>query len=228
MAKKLPSGKAFGSNVAAVVTDKRHLRDIGGMFIGASVYALVPTLVGKLFKVDTSGIKGALLGVGAGLVGAGFGGLGYAVFAGSIGAMFGHLWWSQLNGLVAYPVLGQYLWRWDPTAKNLGLQLAPQSFGDSVSANVRYVTLPNGTSVPVYEASQPQNVLPESRVAGLADYAENLTLNDYSSTLKMDDYSTTLFAEKAAPMADYAVTLSDNTMGMAAFDSQYTDYNDMM
>ncbi|MBU3720567.1 MAG: hypothetical protein FGM22_07375 [Burkholderiaceae bacterium] len=228
MARKLPSAKAFGSNVAAVVTDKRHLRDIGGMFLGASLYALVPTVIKRAFGYDTSGIKGALIGVGAGLVGAGFGGLGYAVFAGSIGAMFGHLWWSQLNGMVAYPLLGTYLWRWDPTAKNLGLQAAPQSFSDSLSTNVRYVTLPNGTSVPVYTTSAPENILPESRVAGLADYSDTLKLADYSDTLKLADYSTGLTPEASAPMADYVSTLSDNTMGAAEFDSQYSAYNDMM
>jgi hypothetical protein len=43
--------------VAAVVSDKRHLRDIGGMFVGASLYAMVPTLVSKFFKVDTSALR---------------------------------------------------------------------------------------------------------------------------------------------------------------------------
>lgn len=232
MAKKFPSGKAFGSNVASVLTDKRHLRDIGGMFLGASLYALVPTTAAKLFKTDMSGIKGVLLGVGAGLVGAGFGGLGFSVFAGTIGAMFGHLWWSQLNGVVAYPLLGQYLWRWDPTAKNLGMQSAPQSFGDAgLSANVRYITLPNGTQVPVYE-SAPSTVLPESRVAGLSDYSETLKLSDYSETLKMDDYAEALSTSPSvnASVGDYipSLTLADELMGAADFDSQYEAYDNRM
>lgn len=232
MAKKLPSGKAFGSNVASVLTDKRHLRDIGGMFLGASLYALVPTTIARVFKVDTSGIKGALLGVGAGLIGAGFGGLGFSVFAGTIGAMFGHIWWSQLNGVVAYPLLGQYLWRWDPTAKNLGMQSAPPSFGDgSLSANVRYVTLPNGTQVPVYQ-SAPTTVLPESRVAGLSDYSETLKLSDYSETLKMGDYAQSLATSPSttASVGDYveSLSLSDELMGAADFDSQYDAYSNRM
>jgi hypothetical protein len=213
--KRIPTAKAFGSNVAAVVSDKRHLRDIGGMFVGASLYAMVPTLVSKFFKVDTSGIKGVLLGVGAGLVGAGFGGLGYSIFAGSIGAMFGHLWWSQLNGPVSYSLTGQYLWRWDPTAKSLGMQAAPQSFADG---GVSMVTLPNGSVVPVYTAA-PANVLPESKVAGLADYRETLA-----------DYSTTLSPEPTATLADYSetITLQDELMGMSQFDEQYAPYEQVM
>lgn len=213
--RKLPTSKAFGSNIASVVTDRRHLRDIGGMFLGASLYAMVPTLISKAFKVDTSGIKGVLLGIGAGLVGAGFGGLGFAVFAGSVGAMFGHLWWSQLNGRVAYPLLNQYLWRWDPTAKGLGLQSAPQAFGDNMAGNVATVRLPNGKTVPIYNRT-PTNILPEAKTDGLQDYKE--TLADYQTNLA--DYAPTL--------ADYQASLNDELLGASQFDEQYSVYDEQM
>lgn len=217
----------FGTNIANTLTNKQNRKDIAFIFLGATLYATVPTFIAKMFKVDLSGIKGAMVGLASGLVAAGFGGSGAAVFGGSVGAFFAHLWWSQLNGAVAYPVFGTYLWRWDPSAKNLGMQTAPPSLGEDLGSGMQMITLPNGSRVPVY-TSAPSNVLPESRQDGLNDFVQNL--NDYAENL--GDYAQNM-GDNAQNMGDFTQNMGDYAQSIgdqiaAQSDPDYADYADMM
>lgn len=184
-----------------------------------------------MFKVDMSGIKGALVGLASGLVAAGFGGHGAAVFGGTVGAFCGHLWWSQLNGLVAYPVFGTYLWRWDPSAKNLGLQPAPQSFADELGGSMQMITLPNGSQVPVYTGA-PSPALPESTSNGLSDFSQTMgdfsaTMGDYSANPTLGDYSAspTLGDYSANPtLGDYSASPTLGDLVAQQQDPDYAEY----
>lgn len=200
--RSLPSAQKFGANAAAAVTSKQNRKDLMFVAAGAAAYAVVPTLVSKVFKTDMSGLKGVAVGIVSGLVFAGFGGSGYAALAGVVGAFVGHTFWSKLNGLVVYPALGQYLWRWDPSAKQAGLQ-APPAFADALSG-VEHITLPNGAKVPVY-TSRPANVLSQSKSAELSDYVDVM----HEGQQSLSGYAPGLGGFEPT-MGDYVQSLNDD------------------
>ncbi|MBI2794758.1 MAG: hypothetical protein HYX66_08950 [Ignavibacteria bacterium] len=227
-------GQKFMANIAKVYTDKNSLRDIGGLFLGVAVYALVPTAIQKFFKTDMSGWKGIATGLLAGSLAAGFGSWAPAVTAGTIAAFFGHWMWTKLNGQIVYPALKTYLWRWDPTAKDLGGQPAPNALGEDVAnGRVSFVDV-GGRRFPVI-TSPPRKLLPESKSTALSEYVERMggtSLADYQDRLEqgpenpaMADYTQSINEDERLTMDDYIQRLGDNDFGG---DPNYEQYADMM
>jgi hypothetical protein len=197
------------TRVAAGVKSRANHMDMLMIFAGASVYAVVPTVIGRLTGANMHGIRGVLTGLAAALALTGFGGRSWAVWGGALGAAASHLWWAKLNGRVVYPTIGTYLWRLDPTAKDMGLQPAPQSLGDA--SRIRNVELPGGRTIKVYTAPPAaKSVLPELPPARLAPQ-----LPAQSAPAQMD---------AGSELSDFVSSLADGNEESAV----YAEYDGFM
>lgn len=102
----------------------RTWKSVGMAALGASGHAVYPTLIEAVFKTDLSGYKGLFTGIGLNTI-TGILLRSPEYILGGFSAAALHFWYGRLNGWVVYPVLNQYLFRFNPVSENSALSGVP-------------------------------------------------------------------------------------------------------
>lgn len=193
-------GQSVQQNITEGLFDRDAWFDYGSAAIGGALYPVIPTAIERVMGWDMSGWKGALTGlVVTSLIGLGTGQAGMT--CGALGAFTAHMSYSVLNERVIYPIFGQYLFRWDPTAS---VTFADNETGqqNAIQEGAYRQTLPDGREVPVYReedlgVASPTGATTTSAMSdygyslpaattGVSDYAYSLpevTLSDYAEAI---------------------------------------------